>query len=146
MDIISTGFIAVRYVNIAELLALRRYEEFFFFIETTEMRMLWRIKCVTIRDKERSDEIRRDLGVENIALKVRQARLRWCGHNRRMDEENNVKQTMKMEVRGTRAKEDQELRGWTTSGMILTSEVWRRETPNRWRRWLCMVNNLDLAS
>ena len=45
------------------------------------MRKLRRIKGVSIRDKEKSDEIRRDLGVENIALKARPARLRWCGQH-----------------------------------------------------------------
>ena len=51
------------------------------------MRMLRRIKGVTLRDRERSYRIRRDLGVENIALKARQARLCWHGHILRMDEE-----------------------------------------------------------
>ena len=42
-----------------------------------------------------------DLGVENRTLKARQAMLRWYGDILRMDEENKVKQTMKMEVSGS---------------------------------------------
>ena len=45
-----------------------------------------------------------DLGAQNNTLKSRQPRLRWYGQILRMDEGNKVKQTMKMEVRGTRAK------------------------------------------
>ena len=65
------------------------------------MRMLRQIKGVRPKDRERK---LRDLRVENITLKVRQARLHWYGHMPRMDEENKVKQMMKMEVRGVRAK------------------------------------------
>ena len=50
---------------------------------------------MTVRERERSDENRRDLREENLTLKAR--------HILRMDEENK-KQTMKMEVRFTRAK------------------------------------------
>ena len=38
-------------------------------LETTEMRMLRWIKGVTLKDREKSDESRRDLGLENITLK-----------------------------------------------------------------------------
>ena len=44
------------------------------------------------------------LSFKNVTLKARQARLHWYGNILRMDQENKVKQTMKMEVRGTRAK------------------------------------------
>ena len=62
------------------------------------------IKVVPIGDRERSDEIRRDLRVENMTLKARQAMFHWYGHILQMDEGNKVKQMMKMEVRGTRGK------------------------------------------
>ena len=43
-------------------------------LETTEMRMLRRIKGITLRDRQRSEEIRQELGVEDINVKVRQAK------------------------------------------------------------------------
>ena len=41
---------------------------------TTEMRMLRRIMGVMLRDRNRSEEIRKELGVCNIKEKVRQSR------------------------------------------------------------------------
>ena len=49
-------------------------------------------------------------GMENNSLKARQARLRWYGHILQVDDGNKVKQTMKMEVRGTRAKGNPRMR------------------------------------
>ena len=66
--------------------------------------MLRRIKGAILRDREWSDKIRRDLGVEIITLKAKPAMLQWYGHTLCMYGKNKVKQTMKMEVRGTRVK------------------------------------------
>ena len=49
-------------------------------LEKTEMRMLRRIKGVTLRDKVKSVDIRKELGVTSIQKKVREMRLRWYGH------------------------------------------------------------------
>ena len=57
-----------------EMWALRRKEERF--LGTTEMRMLWRIKDVALRDRVRSDKI----GSGKITLTARQARLHQYGH------------------------------------------------------------------
>ena len=57
--------------------------------------------CTT---KGQSGNISGELGVEKMTLKERQARLRWYGHALRKDEGNKVKQTTKMEVRGTEAE------------------------------------------
>ena len=46
-------------------------------LEKTEMRMLGRIKGVTLRDKVKSVDIRKELGVNSIQEKVREMRLRW---------------------------------------------------------------------
>ena len=71
-------------------------------LETTEMRMLRRIKGVTRRDKVRSVSIRRELGVNDIKEKVREIRLRWYGHVMRMKDDNEVKKVMYMKVPGKR--------------------------------------------
>ena len=41
---------------------------------------------MTLRDRMRSEDIRRELRVESITTKIRTARLRWYGHVRRMEE------------------------------------------------------------
>ena len=49
-------------------------------LEKTDMRMLRRIKGVTLRDRVKSLDIRKELGVSSIQEKVREMRLRWYGH------------------------------------------------------------------
>ena len=60
-------------------------------IEKTEMRMLRRIKGVTLRDREKNVDIRKELGVNSIEEKVREMRVRWYGHMQRMEENNEVR-------------------------------------------------------
>ena len=48
--------------------------------ETAEMKMLKRIMNVTLLDRKRSEDIRRELGVGDIKGKMREAKLRWYGH------------------------------------------------------------------
>ena len=68
------------------------------------MRMLRRIRGVTLRDRMRSEDIRRKLGMNNINDKVREIRMRWFGHVARMKDGNPVKQTMRMAIPGRRPR------------------------------------------
>ena len=86
----------------AEVWTTRKKEEKL--METTEMRMLRRIKGVTLRDKQKSDEIRKELGVCNIIKKVKEARLRWFGHVERMEEDCPARRVIGEEVPGRRGK------------------------------------------
>ena len=52
--------------------------------------MLRRIKGVTLRDKVKGVDIRKELGVNSIQDKVRGMTLRWFGHKQRMEENNEV--------------------------------------------------------
>ena len=67
-------------------------------LEKTEMRMLRRIKGVTLRDKVKSVDIRKELGVNSIQEKVREMRLCWYGHMQRLEESNEVKAIVDMIV------------------------------------------------
>ena len=62
--------------------------------------MLRRIKSVTLRDKVKSVDIRKELGVNSIKEKVREMRLRWYGHMQRMEENNEVRAIIDMIVPG----------------------------------------------
>ncbi|GFO03698.1 hypothetical protein PoB_003020300 [Plakobranchus ocellatus] len=73
-------------------------------LETTEMRMLRRIREVTLEDKMRSDDIRKELGVCPIGEKARESRLRWFGHVMRREPENHLKQMLNLEVPGRRPR------------------------------------------
>ena len=66
--------------------------------EKKEMRMLRRIKGVTVKDKMKSEDIRKDLGVGSIKSKARESRLRWFGHVHRREQESNLRQVVDMEI------------------------------------------------
>ena len=70
-------------------------------LEKAKMRMLRRIKWVTVKDKMKSEDIRKELGVGPIKSKAREeSRLRWFGHVHRREQENNLRQVMDMEIPG----------------------------------------------
>ena len=67
-------------------------------LEAAEMRML-RFECgVTKLDKVRNEVIRRKLKVEQLEAKMREGRLRWCGHVERREKGYIGKRVMAMEV------------------------------------------------
>jgi len=68
------------------------------------MRMLRRIKGVTLRDKVRSVDIRKELGVSSMQEKVKEMRLHWYGHVQRMEENNEVRAVGDMRVPGNRPR------------------------------------------
>ncbi|XP_063585426.1 uncharacterized protein LOC134762814 [Penaeus indicus] len=73
-------------------------------LEATEMRMLRRIKGVTLRERERSTDIRRELGVSDINEKVKEIRMRWYGHVKRREEGHPAKVAMESIVPGRRPR------------------------------------------
>ena len=65
------------YLYGAECWTVRKKEEQIF--EKTEMRMLRRIKGLTLRDRLKSVDIRKELGVSSIQEKVREMRRDYAG-------------------------------------------------------------------
>ena len=61
-------------------------------LEATEMKMLSRKKGVKLKDRKRSEDIQRDLGIKSIGDKPMEIRLRWYGHVLRMDKGNELKE------------------------------------------------------
>ena len=96
----------------AECWTVRKKEEEI--LEKTEMRMLRRIKGVTLRDRVKSVDIRKELGVSSIQEKVREIRLCWYGHMQRM-EESEVRAVGDMTVQEKGQGGDQEGDGWMDS-------------------------------
>ena len=71
-----------------------------------------RIKGITLRDKVKNVDIRKDLGVSSIQEKVGKMKLCWYGHMQRMEEKNEVRAVGDMRVPGKRPRGDQEGDGW----------------------------------
>ena len=67
-------------------------------LEKTEMRMLRIIKGMTVKDKMKSEDIRKELGIGSIKSKARESRLRWFGHVHRREQESKIRQEMDMEI------------------------------------------------
>ena len=53
-------------------------------IQAAEMSFLRRVAGLSLRDKVRSSDIRRELGVEPLLLRIERSQLRWFGHLIRM--------------------------------------------------------------
>ena len=64
--------------------------------------MLRRIKGVTLKDRVKSVDIRKEPGVRSTQEKVREMRLRWYGHIQRMEEHNEVRAVGDMRGPGKR--------------------------------------------
>ena len=79
------------------------------------MRKLRRIKGVTLRDRVKSVDVRKELGVSSIREKVREVRLCWYRHMQKMEENNEVRAVGDMRVPGKGQGRDQEGDGWIAS-------------------------------
>ena len=83
-------------------------------LERTEMRMLHWILGVSQKDHKRNEDIRKTVGVACITEKVREARLRWYGHGKK--------------VRTTAASEEL----WRQRSMDIVAEVAKRRDGSTW--------------
>ena len=107
----------------AECWTVRKKEEQI--LEKTEMKMLRRIKGVTLRDRVKSVDIRKELGVSSIQEKVREMRLRWYGHMQRMEENNEVRAVGDMRVPGKSPRgrpRGRWMGGWRPKGYAGTAD------------------------
>ena len=57
-----------------------------------------------MRDRVKSVDIRKELGVNGVQEKVREMRLRWYGHMERMEENNKVRGVVDVTVPGKRRR------------------------------------------
>lgn len=71
-------------------------------IQAAEMKTLRLIKGVTKFDRLRSENIRRELGVDSILDIIERGRLRWYGHVKRMDRSRVAKKYLDLRPEGRR--------------------------------------------
>ena len=67
-------------------------------MEVAEMKMLRFTMRVTRKDKTRNEYIRSTIKVERLGMKMREGRLRWCGHVMRRGQEYVGRKMMEMEL------------------------------------------------
>ena len=89
------------------------------------MRMLRKIKGVTLRDKVKSVNIRKELGTNSIKEKIREMKLCWYGHMQRMKENNEVRANVDMIVPGKKTKREttREMDGLRPKGHTGTADT-----------------------
>ena len=73
-------------------------------MEVAEMKMLKFAMGVTRKDKIRNEYFRGTIKVEQLGIKMKEARLRWYGHAMRRDQEYVGKRVMEMELPGKRKR------------------------------------------
>ena len=86
------------YVN--ELLPITKKQENR--ISATEMRMMRHIHKIRWEDHVTNDSIREMAKLEAISVSIRRRRLRWFGHVRRRDTEEDIRMVAEMRVQGSR--------------------------------------------
>ena len=89
------------------------------------MRMLRWIKGFSLKDHVRSEKIRAELGVAQIRDKVKEARLRWFGHLRRID--SYIKTAYEMKVTWKRSRGGQKIRWGDSLSKDLTERKLKEE-------------------
>jgi hypothetical protein len=73
-------------------------------LEVAEMRCLRAIRGVTRRERMRNIDIRQELKVTELREKIRESRLRWYGHVKRMEAKELVRWAMERKEPGTRSR------------------------------------------
>lgn len=73
-------------------------------LEVAEMRCLRAIRGVTRRERMRNEDIRQELKVTELREKIRESRLRWYGHVKRMEENEFVRWAAERREPGTRKR------------------------------------------
>ena len=73
-------------------------------LEVVEMRCLRAIRGVTRRERMRNEDIRQELKVAELKEKIRECRLRWYGHVKRMEENEFVRWSAERREPGTRRR------------------------------------------
>ena len=73
-------------------------------MEVAKMKMLRFAMGVTKKDKIRNEYIRGTIKVEWLGMKMREGRLRWCGHVMRREQEYVGRKIMEMDLPGKRKR------------------------------------------
>ena len=73
-------------------------------LQRAEMRMVWWMCGVKLKDRASNKELRERLGIVDITSLLQQNRLRWYGHVLRKDDNDWVKKCMEYEIVGSRPR------------------------------------------
>ena len=86
-------------------------------LKVVEMRYLGAIRGVTRRDRMRNEDIRWELKMADLREKIRECRLRWYGHVKRMEENEFIRWSAERANQEQGREDARESDGWTGVGM-----------------------------
>ena len=112
-------------------------------MERAESRMLRWMCGVSLKDKRRNEDLRKETGIENIRTIIRRARLRWFGHVFRMDDTNEVKKVMNMQVEGRTPVGRPKLTWEKVVDEDIKRLKWKKEDANDREKWRNMVRDVQ---
>ena len=95
-------------------------------LEVAEMRCLLTIRGATRRDRMRNEDIRQELKVTELREKIRECRLRWYGHVKRMEQNEFVRWAAERKEPGTRKRGRPRKRWMDCVGMMEKWWIWTK--------------------
>jgi len=107
-------------------------------LQRAEMRIIRWMCGIKLKDRFPSKELRERLGIDDVALVLRQYKLRWYGHVLQKEDDDWVKKCMEYEVEGLRprgrpkrtwreaVKEDCQARNLNTEDGTVDRSKWRK--------------------
>ena len=116
-------------------------------IQASEINFLRRAAGLSLRDKVRSSDIRRELGVEPLLLRVERSQLRWFGHLTRMPPGRLPLEVFRARPTGRRPEADPEPAGgiiylfWPGDASGFPRRSWRVLLFEK-EAWLALLNLL----
>ena len=103
-------------------------------LQVAQRAMERRMMNITIRDKVRNSEIRKQTQVKDIILKIKEAKWRWAGHLMRRDDNRWTKRMTEWQPRcGKRGRGRQKLR-WRDDITSYAGTTWTRLAQDR-KQW-----------
>ena len=103
-------------------------------LRTTQRAMERRMLKITIKDRIKNEEIRRQTHVKDIIEKIKQAKWRWAGHTARRDDNRWTKRTMDWQPRTGKRGRGRQKRRWRDDITTLMGPTWTRQAQDR-RVW-----------
>ena len=103
-------------------------------LKTTQRAMERRMLNITIRDKIRNSEIRKQTQVKDVIQKIKEAKWRWAGHLIRRQDSRWTKRLTEWQPRNGKRNRGRQKRRWRDDITAYAGSTWTRLAMNR-EKW-----------